>query len=99
MNCANFGLSFEVVLWGSLDKAILFRYSFSVLNQCLMTWTYILVDEFQDTSTMQYKLLCLLASHKRVTVVGDDDQVSSLFKIQPHIMKTMKGLSLIILKS
>jgi superfamily I DNA/RNA helicase len=34
-----------------------------------------LVDEFQDTSVMQYRFLRLLASHNRVTIVGDDDQV------------------------
>ena len=34
-----------------------------------------LVDEFQDTSVMQYRFLWLLASHNRITVVGDDDQV------------------------
>lgn len=56
-------------------------YFVSVLKQCLSMWTCLLVDEFQDTSKMQYELLCLLASHKRVTVVGDDDQVSFLSEI------------------
>ncbi|KAG0585848.1 hypothetical protein KC19_2G043800 [Ceratodon purpureus] len=45
-----------------------------VLNDCQKTWTCVLVDEFQDTSTMQYRFLRLLASHNRVTIVGDDDQ-------------------------
>ncbi|MCO5600450.1 hypothetical protein L7F22_054563 [Adiantum nelumboides] len=44
------------------------------LKQCLLKWTCLLVDEFQDTSKMQYELLRLLGSHKRITVVGDDDQ-------------------------
>ncbi|CAM6107427.1 unnamed protein product [Calypogeia fissa] len=45
-----------------------------VLEDCQKTWTCILVDEFQDTSTMQYCFLKLLASHNRITIVGDDDQ-------------------------
>ncbi|XP_024395416.1 ATP-dependent DNA helicase SRS2-like protein At4g25120 isoform X5 [Physcomitrium patens] len=45
-----------------------------VLDECQKTWTCVLVDEFQDTSRMQYRFLRLLASHNRVTIVGDDDQ-------------------------
>ncbi len=38
-------------------------------------WKYILVDEFQDTNELQYKLLLeLLGPHKNICVVGDDDQ-------------------------
>ncbi|KAG6544381.1 hypothetical protein Mapa_014215 [Marchantia paleacea] len=46
----------------------------SVLEECQRTCCCILVDEFQDTSAMQYNFLQLLASHQRITVVGDDDQ-------------------------
>ncbi|HEY1656174.1 MAG TPA: UvrD-helicase domain-containing protein, partial [Candidatus Tumulicola sp.] len=36
---------------------------------------YVLVDEYQDVNTAQYRLIALLASrHGNVTVVGDDDQ-------------------------
>ncbi|KAH9705896.1 dna helicase [Citrus sinensis] len=38
------------------------------------SWKAIIVDEFQDTSAMQYSLLQILASHNRITIVGDDDQ-------------------------
>lgn len=38
-------------------------------------WQYILIDEYQDTSVMQYHLMKLMAkSHRNISVVGDDDQ-------------------------
>lgn len=38
-------------------------------------FSHFLVDEFQDTNTIQYQWMCLLAKQaKSVTVVGDDDQ-------------------------
>ncbi|KAL8152407.1 hypothetical protein V2J09_010167 [Rumex salicifolius] len=45
-----------------------------VLEECHKSWKAIIVDEFQDTSAMQYRLLRLLASHGCLTVVGDNDQ-------------------------
>jgi DNA helicase-2/ATP-dependent DNA helicase PcrA len=46
---------------------------------CLAEWqnrfSYILVDEYQDTNYVQYRLMKLLSGNKgNVTVVGDDDQ-------------------------
>ncbi|XP_028553260.1 ATP-dependent DNA helicase SRS2-like protein At4g25120 isoform X2 [Dendrobium catenatum] len=45
-----------------------------VRKECQDTWKAIVVDEFQDTSSMQYFLLRILASHNHVTIVGDEDQ-------------------------
>ncbi|KAM7491791.1 hypothetical protein LguiA_034712 [Lonicera macranthoides] len=45
-----------------------------VIKECQDLWKAIVIDEFQDTSAMQYGLLRILASHKRITVVGDEDQ-------------------------
>ncbi|CAI0417368.1 unnamed protein product, partial [Linum tenue] len=45
-----------------------------VFKECQDSWKAIVIDEFQDTSAMQYTLLKLLASHNHITIVGDDDQ-------------------------
>ncbi|XP_012090522.1 ATP-dependent DNA helicase SRS2-like protein At4g25120 isoform X2 [Jatropha curcas] len=45
-----------------------------VFKECQNSWKAIVIDEFQDTSAMQYNLLRLLASHNHLTIVGDDDQ-------------------------
>ncbi|XP_070681911.1 ATP-dependent DNA helicase SRS2-like protein At4g25120 [Malus domestica] len=45
-----------------------------VLKECQESWKAIVIDEFQDTSAMQYSLLRILASHNHITIVGDDDQ-------------------------
>ncbi|TVQ79090.1 MAG: ATP-dependent DNA helicase PcrA [Bradymonadales bacterium] len=38
-------------------------------------WQHILVDEFQDTNRIQYRLLKqFLGEHQNISVVGDDDQ-------------------------
>lgn len=48
-------------------KEVLFKYA--------DRFHYILVDEFQDTNLVQYKLVKMLASvHKNLFVVGDEDQ-------------------------
>ncbi|KAK9102820.1 hypothetical protein Sjap_020074 [Stephania japonica] len=45
-----------------------------VFEECQNLWKAIVIDEFQDTSAMQYSLLRKLASHNCITVVGDEDQ-------------------------
>ncbi|MBI2485098.1 ATP-dependent helicase [Candidatus Uhrbacteria bacterium] len=46
-----------------------------ILEAVRSQFPYLLVDEFQDTNAVQYKLVKLLAQpHNCVTVVGDDDQ-------------------------
>lgn len=46
-----------------------------ILNKYRKQFKYVLVDEFQDTNFVQYKLIKLLAGPKKnINVVGDDDQ-------------------------
>ncbi|MDE1893074.1 MAG: UvrD-helicase domain-containing protein [Pseudomonadota bacterium] len=47
----------------------------SILEHYQQRWRYLLVDEFQDTNTLQYAWIRVLAgSSGQVFVVGDDDQ-------------------------
>jgi len=47
----------------------------AVLEKCRAQFTHILVDEYQDTNSLQFELIHLLGrKHKNVCVVGDDDQ-------------------------
>lgn len=53
----------------------------TVVNYCRSLWTWFFIDEFQDTSTIQYKVLKKLIpveNHDCLTVIGDDDQ--SIYK-------------------
>lgn len=60
---------------------LLFEKNRKLLEKYQRQFSYILVDEFQDTNYSQYYLLKLLASaHKKICVVGDDDQ--SIFKFK-----------------
>jgi DNA helicase II / ATP-dependent DNA helicase PcrA len=53
----------------------LFKHNPKLLEKYQNKFSYILVDEFQDTNFAQYHLLKILASaHKKICVVGDDDQ-------------------------
>lgn len=47
----------------------------SILERYQNTFKYILVDEFQDTSNIQYEMVKLLANrYKNIFIVGDEDQ-------------------------
>jgi DNA helicase-2/ATP-dependent DNA helicase PcrA len=69
---ANNAVDFDDLLlwaWHLMDK------NAEVRERYARTFEHILVDEFQDTNTVQYELLRLLASqHRNIFVVGDEDQ-------------------------
>lgn len=62
------------------DDLLLLPYKILLANENLAKETsqkyqYIMVDEYQDTNELQYRLLRLLCStHNNLCVVGDDDQ-------------------------
>lgn len=58
-----------------LTTLTLFRENPPVLEKYQDTFRYILIDEYQDTNTVQYQLIKLLASkYHNLTVVGDASQ-------------------------
>lgn len=59
----------------------LFEENPDVLSHYQNLYKYIVVDEYQDTNMVQYKLISMLSSrHKNLCVVGDDDQ--SIYKFR-----------------
>jgi DNA helicase II / ATP-dependent DNA helicase PcrA len=53
----------------------LFKQCPEILEQYQKRWSFILIDEYQDTNEAQYNITCLLAQkHKNVFAVGDPDQ-------------------------
>ena len=59
----------------------LFQHNKDVLEYYQDRFRYIMVDEYQDTNTAQFKLVSLLASrYENLCVVGDDDQ--SIYKFR-----------------
>ncbi|MEE4350857.1 MAG: UvrD-helicase domain-containing protein [Pacificimonas sp.] len=68
LNAADFG---DLLL----QPLRIFRENRDVLESYQQRFRYILVDEYQDTNTVQYLWLRLLAQgHGNICVVGDDDQ-------------------------
>jgi len=50
---------------------------------------YVLVDEYQDTNPLQYKLISLLSHDGRICVVGDDDQ--SIYRFMGASIENILG--------
>ena len=58
-----------------LNAVKLFETCPDILEKYQDQFRYIMVDEYQDTNMLQYKLIKLLAGqYKNICVVGDDDQ-------------------------
>ena len=74
----NNALDFDDLLFKTVE---LFKLDKEVLNAYQERFRYIMVDEYQDTNTVQFELIRLLAmKYKNLCVVGDDDQ--SIYKFR-----------------
>ncbi|MBR1629930.1 MAG: UvrD-helicase domain-containing protein, partial [Lachnospiraceae bacterium] len=66
------GMDFDDLLMNTVE---LLRMDPEVLSYYQKRFSYILVDEYQDTNTAQFAFIELLAKeHHNICVVGDDDQ-------------------------
>lgn len=74
----NNSLDFDDLLCKTVE---LFTQCPDVLEYYQNKFKYILVDEYQDTNNIQYRLVAMLAKkHRNLCVVGDDDQ--SIYKFR-----------------
>lgn len=74
----NNALDFDDLLVKTVE---LFQNCGDILESYQERFKYIMVDEYQDTNTVQFKLISLLASrYENLCVVGDDDQ--SIYKFR-----------------
>ena len=75
---ANNALDFDDLLMKTVQ---LFEQCEDVLEYYQDRFRYIMVDEYQDTNTVQFNLVSILAKkHRNLCVVGDDDQ--SIYKFR-----------------
>lgn len=75
---ANNALDFDDLLVKTVQ---LFQTQLDVLEYYQERFRYIMVDEYQDTNTVQFQFVSLLASkYRNLCVVGDDDQ--SIYKFR-----------------
>lgn len=75
---SNNALDFDDLLFKTVQ---LFQTQKDVLEYYQERFRYIMVDEYQDTNTAQFKFVSLLAEkYKNLCVVGDDDQ--SIYKFR-----------------
>ncbi len=74
----NNAMDFDDLIFNTVE---LFLHNPDVLEYHQDRFKYIMVDEYQDTNTVQFRLIELLArKHKNLCVVGDDDQ--SIYKFR-----------------
>jgi len=82
----NNALDFDDLIMYAIE---LFERYPKILKKYQKEFSYIMIDEFQDTNKAQYRLSKLLASgHKNICVVGDDDQ--SIYRFRGADVKNIR---------
>lgn len=82
---SNNALDFDDLLVKTVE---LFQNNPDILEHYQDRFKYIMVDEYQDTNTVQFKFISLLAKkHRNLCVVGDDDQ--SIYKFRGANIKNI----------
>lgn len=82
---ANNALDFDDLLMKTVQ---LFQTNPDVLENYQERFRYIMVDEYQDTNTVQFRFISLLAAkYQNLCVVGDDDQ--SIYKFRGANIKNI----------
>ena len=82
---ANNALDFDDLIFKTVD---LFQFHPEVLDYYQERFRYIMVDEYQDTNTIQFQLVSMLArKYQNLCVVGDDDQ--SIYKFRGANVKNI----------
>lgn len=83
----NNALDFDDLLCKTVE---LFQYNPDVLEYYQNRFRYIMVDEYQDTNTVQFCFISMLAKkYKNLCVVGDDDQ--SIYKFRGANIQNILG--------
>lgn len=82
---ANNALDFDDLIFKTVE---LFQFHPEVLDYYQERFRYIMVDEYQDTNTIQFQLVSMLArKYQNLCVVGDDDQ--SIYKFRGANVKNI----------
>lgn len=81
----NNALDFDDLIFKTVE---LFQFHPEVLDDYQERFRYIMVDEYQDTNTIQFQLVSMLArKYHNLCVVGDDDQ--SIYKFRGANVKNI----------
>ncbi len=83
----NNAMDFDDLIFRTVE---LFEKHPEVLDACQDRFRYLMIDEYQDTNTAQFRLVSLLASkYRNLCVVGDDDQ--SIYKFRGANIRNILG--------